>query len=55
MLFRSQSRARTFHALVNGIGVVVDVRLDSSAKPFASAPAPAYNPVPIYIPPPKKK
>lgn len=50
-----QSRAHTFHALVNGIGVVVDVRLDSSAKPFAPAPAPAYNPVPIYIPPPKKK
>ncbi len=50
-----QSRARTLHVLVNGIGVVVDLRFDSSAKPIPPPPAPAYTPIPIYIPPVKKK
>lgn len=50
-----QSRARRLDVLVNGIGVVVDLRFNSSAKPLPPPPVPAYNPVPIYIPPPKKK
>ncbi len=50
-----QSRARTLHVLVNGIGVVVDLRFDSTSKPIPLPPAPAYTPVPIYIPPVKKK
>ncbi len=36
-----QSRTRTLHVLVNNIGVVVDLRFDT--------------PVPVYIPPVKKK
>lgn len=50
-----QSRARTLHVLVNGIGVVVDLRFDSAAKPIPPPAAPAYTPVPIYMPPVKKK
>ena len=49
------SRVRTLHVLVNALGVVVDLRFDSSAKPIAPPPGPAYTPVPIYIPPVKKK
>lgn len=50
-----QSRARTLHVLVNAIGVVVDLRFDSASKPIPPPPVPAYTPVPIYIPPAKKK
>jgi hypothetical protein len=50
-----QSRTRTLHVLVNNIGVVVDLRFDSASKPIAPPPAPAYSPIPIYIPPVKKK
>lgn len=50
-----QSRARTLHVLVNNIGVVVDLRFDSASKPIPPPPAPAYTPVPIYIPPVKRK
>lgn len=50
-----QSRTRTLHVLVNGLGVVVDRRYDSASKPIPPAPVPAYTPAPIYIPPAKKK
>ena len=50
-----QTRARTLDVLVNGIGVVVDMRFNSSAKPLPPPPPATYTPVPIYIPPPKKK
>lgn len=50
-----QSRARTLDVLVNGLGVVLDVRYDASSKPIALPPAPTYVPTPIYIPPAKKK
>jgi hypothetical protein len=50
-----ESRARTLNVLVNGLGVVLDVRYDHSAKPIPPPPAPAYVPVPIYIPPVKRK
>jgi len=50
-----QSRTRTLHVLVNAIGVVVDVRYDSNAKPLPPPPPSTYTPVPIYIPPAKKK
>jgi hypothetical protein len=50
-----QQRVRTLHVLVNGIGVVVDLRFDRSAKPIAPPPVPAYTPIPIYTPPVKKK
>lgn len=50
-----QTRTRVLHVLVNGIGVVVDLRFDSSAKPMAPPPAPAYTPLPIYMPPVKRK
>lgn len=50
-----ETRARTLDVLVNGLGVVVDVRYNGSAKPFAPPAAPAYTPAPVYIPPPRKK
>ena len=50
-----QSRARTLHVLINNIGVVVDSRFDSTSKPIPPPPVPAYTPVPIYIPPVKRK
>ncbi len=50
-----QTRTRTLNVLVNGLGVVLDVRYDGSAKPIPPPPAPAYVPVPVYIPPPKRK
>jgi hypothetical protein len=52
---QGQQRSRTLHALVNGIGVVVDLRFASDAKPLPPSPTPAYAPVPIYIPPARKK
>jgi hypothetical protein len=45
-----ETRARTLDVLVNGIGVVLDVRYAGSAKPLPPPPAPTYVPVPIYIP-----
>lgn len=50
-----ETRARTLDVLVNGLGVVLDVRYNSSAKPLPPPPVPAYVPVPIYIPPAKKR
>jgi len=50
-----QTRVRRLSVLVNALGVVLDSRYEGSAKPIPLAPAPAYVPTPIYIPPPKRK
>lgn len=48
-----QSRTRTLHVLVDRAGKVLDKRFDSAARPLP--PLPAYVPMPIYMPPLKKK
>ena len=50
-----QTRIRRLSVLINGLGVVLDSRYEGSAKPIPPPPAPAYTPVPIYVPPPKRK
>jgi hypothetical protein len=49
-----QTHRRLFHVLVDSIGVVRDVRFDSSTKPIVVTPT-TTTPVPIYIPPTNRR
>lgn len=50
-----QTRTKMLHILTDSIGVVRDIRYDSSAKPIPPVSVPSTVPVQVYTPPPKKK
>jgi hypothetical protein len=49
----NETRIKRFHVLIGVLGVVEEVRFDSSAKPIPAPVVPNYVPVPYYYTPPR--